>query len=174
MSIWNIKRKNPCLWNPISSSPHPPPPPSFHKKFLDLPLVWCPVGVSSVSGENSYLMRIFFLHAVDGVQVEPMVSRETRPQHQVKKSSHCIAWKYGTSFILGICSLFCILLEQYFPVYLYPFDILLDGEKHSTMTCQSRGPKPIKLEVTLPTIGPLHLPQRRGVGSWIHYDLKLS
>lgn len=115
----------------------------------------------------------FFLHAVDGVQVEPMVSRETRPQHQVKKSSHCIAWKYGTSFILGICSLFCILLEQYFPVYLYPFDILLDGEKHSTMTCQSLGPKPIKLEVTLPTIGPLHLPQRRGVGSWIHYDLKL-
>ena len=40
------------------------------------------------------------------MQVEPMVSRETRPQHQVKKSSHCISWKYGTSFILGICSLF--------------------------------------------------------------------
>ena len=117
-------------------------------------------------------MRIFFLHAVDGVQVEPMVSRETRPQHQVK--SHPTVLLENMGFILGICSLFCILLEQYFPVYLYPFDILLDGEKHSTMTCQSLGPKPIKLEVTLPTIGPLHLPQRRGVGSWIHYDLKLS
>ena len=149
----------------------PTPPPPFHKK-----IPWSSPGMMPSRCFKWKLLSygVFFLHAVDGVQVEPMVSRETRPQHQVKGSFHCVAWKYGMNFILGIGSLLCILLEQYFPVYPYPFDILVDGEKHSTTTCPSLGPKPIKLEVTLPSIGPLHLPQRRGLGSWIHYDLKLS
>ena len=158
--------------NSFLTPPYPPPP--FHWRFLDLPLVWCPVGVSSVSGENSYLMRIFFLHAVDGVQVEPMVSRETRPQHQVKGLFHCVAWKYGMNFILGIGSLFCILLEQYFPVYPIPIWYTCgwreaqhnDLSKSWTQTCQTGGHLANHW-----TTGSL---MKRGGGSWIHSDLKLS
>ena len=139
----------------------PTPPPPFHKK-----IPWSSPGMMPSRCFKWKLLSygVFFLHAVDGVQVEPMVSRETRPQHQVKGSFHCVAWKYGMNFILGIGSLLCILLEQYFPVYPYPFDILVDGEKHSTTTCPSLGPKPVKLVVTLPTIGLLDLSWKEGVG----------
>lgn len=157
--------------NSFLTPPYPPP--------LSLKIPWSPSGMMPSRCVKCFRWKLlsyedFFLHAVDGVQVEPMVSRETRPQHQVKGLFHCVAWKYGMNFILGIGSLFCILLEQYFPVYPIPIWYTCgwreaqhnDLSKSWTQTCQTGGHLANHW-----TTGSL---MKRGGGSWIHYDLKLS
>ena len=75
-----------CPLYPTSPAPLPPVP-------YTLPV---PYSLGLLPPSPSTLMFVICFCVVDGVQVEPMVSRETRPQHQVKELSldcSCVSQK---------------------------------------------------------------------------------
>ena len=168
-------RKNPCLRNPISSSPHPsPPPPPFHWRFLDLPLVWCPVGVSSVSSDNSYLMGIFFFTcsrwSAGGANGKQRNKTTTSGKRVVPlcclKIWHEFYFRDWQSSLYFVGTIFSSLP---IPIWYTPEWREAqhnDLSKSWTQTCQTGGHLANHW-----TTGSL---MKRGGGSWIHYDLKLS